>query len=93
MSVLLLGNGINLQERLAPDWSKLLRGIAKKYHFTPEKSLSMTRIRLALGFDREEAIIGPAVSALPGSGLAAYITEAIAALDDGYDLSAENPSI
>ena len=42
MSVLLLGNGINLQERLAPDWNKLLRDIAKKYHFTPEKSLSMT---------------------------------------------------
>ena len=35
MSVLLLGNGINLQERLAPDWNKLLRDIAKKYHFTP----------------------------------------------------------
>ncbi len=42
MSVLLLGNGINLQEKLTQNWNKLLRDIAKDYHFVPEKSLSMT---------------------------------------------------
>ena len=58
-----------------------------------EKSLSLTDITLAEGFDREEAVIGPAVSALPGSGLAAYVTENIAALDTGYETALDNPSV
>lgn len=42
MSVLLLGNGINQAEKLSPDWDGLIRSVAKKYHFAPENSLSMT---------------------------------------------------
>ena len=42
MSVLLLGNGINLAERLSPDWNTLLKTVAEKYGFTPEESLSNT---------------------------------------------------
>ena len=64
MSVLLLGNGINLQERLAPDWNKLLRDIAKKYHFTPEKSLSMT-----LGYEMLENQILKRDSSLNETGI------------------------
>ncbi len=42
MSVLLLGNGINLQEKLTPKWDSLLADIAKDYHVKSGKSLSMT---------------------------------------------------
>ncbi len=49
-----------------------------------EKCLSLSTVALADGFEREEAVIGPAVSALPAGGLAAYVTENIAALDAGF---------
>ena len=42
MSILLLGNGINLQEKLAPSWGELLQEIAKVYGCTSEDSLSNT---------------------------------------------------
>ena len=64
MSVLLFGKVINLQERLAPDWDTLRRGIAKKYHFTPEKSLSMT-----LGYEMLENQILKRDSSLNETGI------------------------
>lgn len=42
MSILLLGNGINLQEGLASDWKALLQKIAKGFQSASEESLSMT---------------------------------------------------
>ena len=54
-----------------------------------EKCLSLTEITLAEGFEREEAVIGPAVSALPAAGMAAYVTENIAALDTGFESEGE----
>ena len=49
-----------------------------------ENCLSLSSVKLADGFEREETAVGPAVSSLPKGGMAAYILENNAALETGF---------